>query len=137
GHDLLPPAETIETGRSAMRLVKYVGETVFTGLLPKWFPKPGAAAARRDTETMRRSVNRIIAKCRTEKEVAASLIEMLINAVDEETQEGMTEQQLYDEIITMFVAGYETTSTALGWLFIALTHHPEVAEKLQAEIESV
>lgn len=137
GQELLSPDEITAIGQCAMRLIKYVGETVFTGMLPKWLPKPGEAAFRRDLGAMRQAINRIIAKCRTEKETSASLIEMLINLVDEETNEEMTEQQLFDEVMTIFLAGYETTSTALTWLWVVLQDHPQVLEKLQAEIDQV
>jgi cytochrome P450 len=86
---------------------------------------------------MRQVINRIIAKCRADKDASAGLIEMLIKSVDEETNEAMTEQQLFDEVMTIFLAGYETTSTALTWLLVILKKHPAVLEKLQAEIDQV
>src|SRR5689334_22464353 len=106
-------------------------------MLPRWIPKPGEAAFQRDLREMRQTVNAIIAKCRAEKEASASLIQMLINVVDEETNEEMTEQQLFDEVMTIFLAGYETTSTALTWLFVVLQRHPDVLEKLRAEIDQL
>jgi len=49
----------------------------------------------------------------------------------------MTDQQLRDEVTTLFLAGYETTSIALTWAWDFLTHRPDVMEKLQAEVDSV
>src|SRR5262245_29635034 len=86
---------------------------------------------------MREVINRIIAKCRAEKQSSADLIEMLIKSVDEETNQVMTEQQLFDEVMTIFLAGYETTSTALTWLLVVLKEEQAVLEKLQAEIDQV
>ena len=61
---------------------------------------------------------------------------MLLDVVDDETGERMTDQQLRDEATTLFVGGYETTSIALTWVWDFLTHHPAVMEKLQAEVDA-
>jgi cytochrome P450 len=137
GQESLSPNEIKAVGQRAIRLVNYVSQSLFNGLLPKWLPKPKEASFKRDHQTMRQVINRIIAKCRAEKETSASLIEMLINSVDEETNEGMTEQQLFDEVMTIFLAGYETTSTALTWLLVILQEYPAVLKKLQVEVDQV
>jgi cytochrome P450 len=137
GRETLSPTEITAVGQCAIRLVKYVSKSLFTGLLPKWFPKPTDTTFQHDQQTMRQVINRIIAKCRADKDASAGLIEMLIKSVDEETNEAMTEQQLFDEVMTIFLAGYETTSTALTWLLVILKKHPAVLEKLQAEIDQV
>jgi len=135
GQEILSPSEITAVGQCAVRLVNYISRSLFTSVLPKWLPKLREATFRRDQETMRQVINRIIAKCRAEKETSAGLIEMLINSVDEETNQGMTEQQLFDEVMTIFLAGYETTATALSWLLVVLKENPAVLEKLQAEID--
>jgi cytochrome P450 len=137
GQEILSPTEITAVGQRAIRLVKYISASLFTGWLPKWFPKPGEAAFRDNRQSMRQVINRIIAKCRADKEASAGLIEMLIKSVDAETNQAMTEQQLFDEVMTIFLAGYETTSTALTWLLVVLKEHPAVLEKLQAEIDQV
>ena len=137
GRECLSPGEISTVGQCAIRLVQYVSQSLFTDLLPKWFPNPREAAFRRDQQTMRQVIDRIIAKCRAEKETSAGLIEMLIKSVDEETNQEMTEQQLFDEVMTIFLAGYETSSTALTWLLVVLKEYPAVLEKLQAEIDQV
>jgi cytochrome P450 len=60
---------------------------------------------------------------------------MLINSVDEESHHQMTEQELFDEVMTIFLAGFETVATALAWVGVILYEHPEVLEKLQSEID--
>jgi cytochrome P450 len=137
GKESLSPSEITSVGQCAIRLVNYVSQSLFTSSLPKWFPNPREAIFKRDKQTMQQVINRIIAKCRAEKETSAGLIEMLIKSVDEETHQGMTEQQLFDEVMTIFLAGYETTATALTWLLVVLQEYPEVLEKLQAEIDQV
>lgn len=137
GRETLQPAEISRVGEAIGYIVRYVGEGLFTNALPKWIPKPGAKEFRENLQIMRNAVQQIIEKCRTGKVESASLIKMLIGLVDEETNQGMSEQQLFDEVMTIFTAGYETTATALTWLFIALQDNPHVLEKLEKEIKDV
>jgi cytochrome P450 len=65
------------------------------------------------------------------------LLSMLMAAQDEETGIGMTDKQLRDESVTVFGAGHETTSAALTWTWYLLSQHPEVEQKLHAELDAV
>lgn len=66
------------------------------------------------------------------------LLSMLIETLDEEGDgKGMTNEQVRDEVMTLFLAGHETTANALSWTFYALTQYPEVETKLHAELASV
>jgi cytochrome P450 len=47
----------------------------------------------------------------------------------------MSDRQLHDEVATLFLAGYETTSIALSWAFDYLTRHPDVLHELRAEVD--
>lgn len=131
------PTDVTEIGSRVTRMIKYGGETIYSSMLPKWFPIPGRRGFLQDMRATRETVSQIIAKCRQQKETSASLIQMLINSVDEESHQQMTEQQLFDEVMTIFVAGYETTAATLTWLGVVLESHPEVQEKLQAEVDQV
>jgi cytochrome P450 len=62
---------------------------------------------------------------------------MLMAARDEETGEGMTARQLRDEVMTFLLAGHETTAVALSWTWYLLAKHPEIADRLHAEVTSV
>jgi cytochrome P450 len=65
------------------------------------------------------------------------LLGMLLAARDEETGEGMSDTQLRDEVLTLFVAGHETTATTLAWAWSLLAAHPEVEQRLHAEVDTV
>jgi cytochrome P450 len=65
------------------------------------------------------------------------LLARLIAARDEQTGDGMSTQEVRDHIITMFMAGHETTSMALTWAWFLLSQHPQVEAKLHAELDSV
>jgi len=79
----------------------------------------------------------IIQKRRASNQNKDDLLGMLLEARDEETGKGMSEQQLYDELLTMFVAGHETTAVALTWLWYILKDEPESLAKLQEEVDTV
>ena len=51
---------------------------------------------------------------------------MFLSARDDETGAGMTDRQLRDEVLTMLLAGHETTSLALSWTYYLLSQHPDV-----------
>jgi cytochrome P450 len=57
-----------------------------------------------------------------------------MSARDEETGEGLSDQQLRDEVITFIGAGHETTAQALAWTFYLLSKHPEVDRRMRSEI---
>jgi cytochrome P450 len=63
------------------------------------------------------------------------LLQMMMEARDEETGEGMSDRQLRDEVMTLFLAGHETTANALAWTTWLVARHPEVESKLRAEVE--
>lgn len=65
------------------------------------------------------------------------LLGMLLAMRDEDTGEGMSDQQARDEVVTMFFAGHETTAASLTWAFYLLATHPEVEAQLREEIWSV
>jgi cytochrome P450 len=70
-------------------------------------------------------------------EDAGDLLSMLLAVRDEETGEGMTDRQLRDEAMTVFLAGHETTANALSWTWHLLSGHPEVESRLQEELREV
>jgi enediyne biosynthesis protein E7 len=61
---------------------------------------------------------------------------MLMNARDKDTGEAMKERELIDEVMTLVVAGHETTASALNWTWYLLSQHPEVESRLHAEIDA-
>ena len=65
------------------------------------------------------------------------LLGMLLAMRDEETGEGMTDQQARDEVVTIFFAGHETTAASMTWAFYLLSQHPEIEERLRAELKMV
>lgn len=73
-----------------------------------------------------------IARCRREAGARVDVLSLLVAARDE-AGNGMTEQELFDELFTLLMAGTETTTSALVWLFYHILARPEVMAKLRAE----
>lgn len=67
----------------------------------------------------------------------SDFLQMLMDARYEDTGEPMSQQQLVDELITIFSAGHETSANGLAWLFYLLSQHPTIVSKLRTEIHEV
>ncbi len=115
----------------------YLMTGAMTYSLPRWLPLPGARRYHAGLREFDALVARIIAHERNAATPSDSLLAMLVRMVDEESGESMTDAQLVDEVKTFFLAGYETTSLALTWAVSLLTQHPEVLDKLRAEVDTV
>jgi cytochrome P450 len=90
-----------------------------------------AARARLDD-----TIYRIINERRATREDTGDLLSMLLLAQDTEGDGGsMTDTQIRDEAMTIFLAGHETTANALSWTWYLLSQHPEVATRFHREIE--
>jgi cytochrome P450 len=85
--------------------------------------------------TIDRAVYRIIEERRRRGGGGDDLLALLMGARDEDTGEAMTDRQLRDEVITLFIAGHETTANALSWTFYLLAKNPEAERKLRAELD--
>ena len=79
----------------------------------------------------------IITARRNHKNDAPDLLNMLMNVEDADTGEVMSDQQLRDEIMTMYAAGHETSANALSWTLYLLAQHPEIVERLRSEAQLV
>jgi cytochrome P450 len=79
---------------------------------------------------------RIIAERRALGRDAGDLLSMLLAAQDEDGSK-MTDRQLRDETITLFLAGHETTASTLSWTWWLLAQNPTVEKKLHAELDAV
>lgn len=119
------------TGRVS-RLMETILETFFLFLGHPNLQR--AADARRE---LRGIVQSMIEERRKTNKVRTDLLTLLFAAQDPETGFGMSDEQLQDEVMTLFLAGHETTANALGWAIYLLTQHPEIAERVANEVRSV
>jgi cytochrome P450 len=89
-------------------------------------------------DTLYAIVDSLIAGRRTRSTASENdLLTLLLQAQDEETGEGMTDQQVRDEGMTLMAAGHETTSNALCWTLLLLAQHPDMEARLREEYTRV
>lgn len=105
-------------------------------IIPLVVPIPINLRFRRDRERLDRLVFRFIERRRQQPEDRDDLISILLRAQDENGSR-MTDRQLRDQVITLFLAGHETTASALTWAIYLLTAHPEAARRLAQEADRV
>jgi cytochrome P450 len=161
------PGEARDIGREMMRLTLAIaGKTLFdadvegeadeigealtatmelfnklTLPLARWLehlPLPATRRFQKARERLDATIYRIINERRASGEDRGDLLSMLIQARDEEGDgSGMTDEQLRDEAMTIFLAGHETTANALTWTWYLLSQHPEIEAKFHAEVDDV
>lgn len=112
-------------------------------VLPQWLPDPGRKRVRRAVANLDEIIYSLIRKRRREREANPSeerddLLDRLLAAEDEEGDGArLTETEIRDELVTLFLAGHETTAQSLTWTVYLLSQHPEHEKKLHAELDSV
>jgi cytochrome P450 len=97
-----------------------------------------ATAKKRHVREVREQVDPIIyhhIRTRREHGDGTCLLDALIAATDADMGERMSDEQLRDEVATLFAAGHETTAYALTWACVLLAHFPNVQTRLQAEVD--
>jgi cytochrome P450 len=82
-------------------------------------------------------INRLIAERRQSGEDRGDLISLLLNAQEEDSEGLMTDAQVRDEAMTIFLTGYETSAQALTWTWYLLSQQPDVEARLHGELDSV
>ncbi len=105
--------------------------------MPEWVPTPNNLAFKNALAHLDGIVLGVISDRRAGKAAPHDLLAMLMEARDPETGEAMTDGQLRDEVMTILLAGHETTAVALSWTSALLAQHPRVEEKLVAELDAV
>lgn len=105
-------------------------------LLPHSLPLPSKLRYKRAIRELDGIIYSIIQQKRERGKDGGDLLSMLLRAQDEDGSR-MTDQQLRDETVTLFLAGHETTAIALSWTWYLLSSHPEVEEELVGELRDV
>ena len=82
-------------------------------------------------------VLQVAARRREQNIISTDILGMLMEARDRNSGRGMPDRQLVNEIMTLIVAGHETTASTLNWVWYLISQHPEVEEKLSSELDSL
>jgi cytochrome P450 len=109
--------------------------------IPYWLPTPGnwwlKRTIRRLDGVLQQMIDERRAAIEREGETRGDFLSLLISARDENDGKPLSNQQLRDEVMTMFLAGHETTANALSWTWYLLGQNPEQQQWLQNEVDQV
>jgi len=128
----LPRAEVERVGSALTTANRLLTQALYVpGLLS--LPTPQRRRLRAARQALNAVVDGIIRQRRAQPDQRDDLLAMLLEARDAESGKEMSDQQVRDEVLTLLLAGHETTANALSWTFYLLAQHPEVAMALRAE----
>jgi cytochrome P450 len=126
-------SEVERTGEAVEAIQRFMNSP---RLLPTWIPTRLELAARHASNDLDEIVYRIINERRASGEDTGDLLSMLLLAQDDEGKH-MTDKQARDEVVTLFLAGHETTANTMNWTWYLLAQYPEVEAKLHEELDRV
>jgi cytochrome P450 len=105
--------------------------------LPMWLPTAANRGFRRAVRTIEAMIDRVIRAKRSAATPRHDLLQMLMDARDEETGEAMSDRQLRDQCFTLFGAGHETSANGLVWTLYLLSQHAEQRRQVICEVDKV
>jgi cytochrome P450 len=124
-------------GEALTRIVRpFSSQATLKWILDNRLPTPGHLRFNRAVRKIDRFIYRVISERRASGEDAGDLLSMLLRAQDDDGSV-MTDRQLRDEAMTLFLAGHETTALALTWAWYLLARNPEAESQLHAELDEV
>src|SRR5271170_6415130 len=133
------PGEARQVGHAMTFLMRYsLRRQRLPFRIPENWPTPANRRANKELEFIDSLVYRMISERRAEgnNNHHTDLLALLMGAMDEDGSQ-MTQQQLHDETMTLFLAGHETTAQMLSWTWFALSENPAVEARLHEELHGV
>ncbi len=106
---------------------------------PSWLPRPRVARGARAVAGLREAFRKLTRERRAQgaSSERPDLLDRLISAADPETGARLDDEAVVDNVLTLIVAGHETTALALAWSLHLLATHPEAQDRAAAEIREV
>ncbi len=130
--------EAAEIGQALTEALHAVNRLLLPGgELAEKLPLPANRRADEARQRLDATIYRIIHERRSGGEDRGDLLSMLLQAVDEESGGGMSDEQVRDEAMTLFLAGHETTANALTWTWYLLAQNPAEERQLHHELDRV
>ena len=130
--------EAQSVGVSLTYILKALEKRVLRGVnSPMWLPTADNTEFKNKLKVLDALIYKLISDRRQTGHQKGDLLDMLMESRYEDNGEAMPDNLLRDELMTIFLAGHETTATGLTWTFYLLDKHPEVYQKLKNEIKEV
>ncbi|MGB7360693.1 MAG: cytochrome P450 [Mycobacterium sp.] len=104
---------------------------------PRWLPTPARRRARAAVAAMHQVTSDILQACRADPSRDAPLVHALIGATDPETGQPLSDDDICNDLLIFMLAGHDTTATALTYALWALGHHPDVQDRVAAEVAAI
>lgn len=124
--------EFIEAVTVAQRHVSRQYQSAWARMLPLAIPTPQHLEFKRAVQVLESTILNLIRKRRSEGAPENELIGLLLEARDEHGKP-LQDVQIRDEVMTLLLAGHETTANALTWIWVLLSQHPGIQERLALE----
>ncbi len=134
GVDVAEDAHRIGQALDAI-MARFKPKNRLVSLLPSSLPLPSNLAYRRGVADLARIIDDLIERRQDQPGQGDDLLSRLMAAREEDTT--IDDQALRDELVTLLVAGHETTALTLTWTFDLLGRHPEAEARLHEELDSV
>jgi len=136
GGDLPLDAARVEESLAGVMRTFHRLTASWEALLPPTLQRRVMRGLRREKATLDGVVEALVARRRALGTGGPDLLSRLIEARDDQGR-GMDDQQLADEVLTMLLAGHETTALALGYAIWLLARHPQAQDRLRAEVRAL
>jgi len=108
------------------------------GLVPRWLPLKGQRAFRTARADLERIVEILVARRKADPiESGDDVLTRLIASTGKETDKRVADRRMRDELVTLLLAGHETTASTVGWTLHLVSRHPEVRDRLHEEAVAV
>lgn len=101
---------------------------------PRWLPTAARRRARAAATALHRLAAEILHACRADPTIEAPLVHALIAATDPATGDGLSDDEICNELIVFLAAGHDTTATTLAYALWALGHHRDMQQRVAAEV---
>lgn len=127
-----------EVDKALTFIIRAVNKRTMKALnLPMWLPLPKHLEFEKNVKVLDKIIYDIINERKIHGHGNGDLLDMLMQSKYEDTGEPMPDKLLKDEVMTIFLAGHETTANALSWTMYLLSQNPECIKKIRAEVDRV
>ncbi len=133
-----PGSYTDELVDPLRRISKYIADRGRAPVkLPSWVPTRERRFAVKFNKVAHDLAAQILRDCRTDPELSAPLVRAMMEARDPETSEPLTDEEICHELVIFLASGLETTATTLTYALWSLGRHPDIYDRVAAEVSSV